>query len=357
MRTVALAPLALFVAGLAGSLLFAWGLTYGWLGGNFGRRYVLAASPFFFVLLAYLVALIGSRRKWVGGALVSLVALLSLVSHASYLQSPPEYQNPDLLAELRSLASDQIRDQDHALFTSAIYAGYYQMWFGPSRSWSLVMADPFKRYLTGDVQQEAGKLLDGGSLTGRALWLFLYGGALPENEPLRTLLAERAFPAGLHWLVFTPVNVYALPQGPLEQQNAPASFEQGIDLVEAALTQESFAGGVVNLSLAWRAGQPLHSDYTVFVHLVDAGGRLWTQHDEQPVNGELPTTAWVPGRVVRDNHGLLLPTDIPPGTYEIRAGLYDPHVTPRRRLELVGGGNAVSLGPVEIRAGMPARPG
>jgi len=36
-----------------------------------------------------------------------------------------------------------------------------------------------------------------------------------------------------------------------------------------------------------------------------------------------PMTTWRPGEHIRDNHGLALPPDLPPGTYEVWVKVYD----------------------------------
>ena len=46
------------------------------------------------------------------------------------------------------------------------------------------------------------------------------------------------------------------------------------------------------------------------------------QLDSVPVQGGLPTLRWAPGRPVRDTRTLRIPTDLPPGTYQLRAGAY-----------------------------------
>ena len=51
---------------------------------------------------------------------------------------------------------------------------------------------------------------------------------------------------------------------------------------------------------------------------------LAAQHDSEPMGGLSPTTSWEPGRIVTDRHGLLIPSDLEPGTYTLIVALYDP---------------------------------
>jgi hypothetical protein len=84
-------------------------------------------------------------------------------------------------------------------------------------------------------------------------------------------------------------------------------------------------GAPLTVQLYWEARRPL-GDYKpvtyVFVHLLDAGGGLVTQHDGPPAGGRYPLQAWIPGEVVRDAHPLVLPADMPPGTYRLQVGMY-----------------------------------
>jgi hypothetical protein len=81
-------------------------------------------------------------------------------------------------------------------------------------------------------------------------------------------------------------------------------------------------GGVVDLTLYWVARSEIEEDYTVFTHLIDAEERLWAQQDNQPREGEHPTSGWRAGEVVADSYHLLLPNDIPAGQYRLEAGMY-----------------------------------
>lgn len=105
------------------------------------------------------------------------------------------------------------------------------------------------------------------------------------------------------------------------------------------------------LALYWRAKAPVEKGYTVFVHLVDQEGRLWGQGDGVPVGGMYPTSAWLPGQLVEDRHVIQVDPGVPPGSYRVLVGLYDP--TTLERLEAVGPAGlvpdgAIVLGPVLV---------
>jgi hypothetical protein len=78
---------------------------------------------------------------------------------------------------------------------------------------------------------------------------------------------------------------------------------------------------------------PLETRYKVFLHLVDANGQLVAQRDSEPGGGLNLTSRWPPGETIIDNHGILIPSELPPGNYQLRIGLYDV-VDPNARLPI-----------------------
>ena len=85
---------------------------------------------------------------------------------------------------------------------------------------------------------------------------------------------------------------------------------------------EARAGATLRVALDFWPLDTIPEDAAVFVHLVDAGGRLRAQSDSVPVAGGLPTLRWAPGRPVRDTRALRLPAELEPGSYQLQAGLY-----------------------------------
>jgi hypothetical protein len=61
----------------------------------------------------------------------------------------------------------------------------------------------------------------------------------------------------------------------------------------------------------------------VFVHLLDAAGRIVAQTDGQPGDGALPTRGWLPREVVTDPRRIALPASLPAGAYRLELGWYD----------------------------------
>lgn len=83
------------------------------------------------------------------------------------------------------------------------------------------------------------------------------------------------------------------------------------------------AGQSLRLTLYWQAQRRMRSSYTVFVHLLDEDGLLRGQQDDVPGDGALPTTTWLEGEYVADEHQITLAEDASPGQYRLEVGLYE----------------------------------
>ncbi|MBI3761009.1 MAG: hypothetical protein HY260_03990, partial [Chloroflexi bacterium] len=83
------------------------------------------------------------------------------------------------------------------------------------------------------------------------------------------------------------------------------------------------AGGTLTLTLVWRAVATPDASYSAFVHLSDASGRVWAQSDAIPVNWTRPTTGWLAGEYIVDPRSIVLPADLPPGSYTLKVGMAD----------------------------------
>lgn len=82
------------------------------------------------------------------------------------------------------------------------------------------------------------------------------------------------------------------------------------------------AGGVVLLDLYWRVLEQPQADYTTFVHLLNSQGELIAQLDRPAGGSGAPSSTWVAGQTLRDTYPLTIPEGTPPGTYDLRIGLY-----------------------------------
>jgi len=115
---------------------------------------------------------------------------------------------------------------------------------------------------------------------------------------------------------------YDLPPVPALATPLEATLGGLIRLQGFTLQQPVAAGDALQLALFWQALERPAQEYHVFVHVVNEAGELVAQHDGPPLAGWAPTTTWPPGAMVIDTFTIPLAASLPPGEYELLAGMY-----------------------------------
>lgn len=123
-------------------------------------------------------------------------------------------------------------------------------------------------------------------------------------------------------------------------QNEPVAAID-LDLERSAAPQGAFVAAELSLILL-PAFAPLDRDYRVFVHFLDADGRLlWADDHDPPV----PSSDWRRGQTLSYGRRLAIPEDANVGEATIAVGLYHPPLG--ERLPLAG----EHLGQLSYRGG------
>ncbi len=145
------------------------------------------------------------------------------------------------------------------------------------------------------------------------------------NKPAATAyLQERA--ARIHTVTMHGIPYAAVYQLPLPNAHrlqadfGPAIRLLGYDVDTTAVR----ASGTLSVTLQWIPRGPIAQDYHMFLHVFDAEGEPVAQVDVPPGGPRAPTSAWVRHSYVTWIHPVPLPPDLPPGSYWITLGLYDP---------------------------------
>ena len=120
---------------------------------------------------------------------------------------------------------------------------------------------------------------------------------------------------------FTPPT----PQHTLDMRVGSVARLVGYDLSTTTVSP----GEQITVTLYWQALASADTEYTVFVHLLDAAGRFRGQRDAPPGDGAFPTTGWIPDEYITDIHTLTIPADVSPGTYMLQVGMYLPSTNAR----------------------------
>jgi len=169
---------------------------------------------------------------------------------------------------------------------------------------------------------------------------------------LQSLLTPETRPTGLVPIYVSQNSKLAFYRLADTQDCSPigAHFENGIALecYEAHVSQDVpvHSGRRVAVYLSWRTGSRLDASLKVFVHLLNAEGRLVAQDDSIPVLWTYPTDEWKPGEVIVDFHQFSVDAGLPPGAYTLQIGLYDPDTGAR---VAVGADDHVMLTQVTIQ--------
>jgi len=119
-----------------------------------------------------------------------------------------------------------------------------------------------------------------------------------------------------------------------------ARFGEAITLLGYNLHDEEVEPGqILRVTLFWKADDLVEEDYKVFIHLLDAQGQVLAQHDSRPVGGSRPTTGWLVGEIIPDNHGVFIPWGMSPGEYQLVIGMYEPQTG--ERLSVASNGEVI----------------
>ena len=135
------------------------------------------------------------------------------------------------------------------------------------------------------------------------------------NQPQTSLLADGD---GL-LLLRRGEEPHYTPQKVLNVEFGGQVLLVGYDVSAQKTTAE---GQRLDVRLYWQAQRPLTQDYTIFIHLMDAGGERMAQQDDPPWMGAFPTSAWPVGRVLPDTHTIDVPEGVALDQCLLWVGLY-----------------------------------
>jgi len=133
-------------------------------------------------------------------------------------------------------------------------------------------------------------------------------------------------------LILDYLVVEQLAATPADPLSPPVNLDNKVFLLGTTITHEDgraadgqpfHAGEQLHVQTIWQTTGLMDVDYTALGHLVGPDGQLAAQHDQQPLNGFVPTTRWYPGQIFVDSYLLEIPGDAAAGTYALHIGMYD----------------------------------
>ena len=216
----------------------------------------------------------------------------------------------------------------------------------PSSRWQpgALYADPYLVPVRGPI--EAGSPLLARVYTG----LIDPASADTGNLPLKahTLDGAEVTPivAAVELAPWQPPDISALDLQPATAVFGNVIQMSGYDVPANTLE----AGTVLTTTIAWDAtGQPA-TDYTAYVHMIDAQGRQVAGYDRAPAGDRFPTSHWRRGDQVVSTFALNLPADLPAGDYQLWVGLYETTSAGALRLPITDAGG-LSAGDGQVAIG------
>ena len=277
-------------------------------------RFLMPAVPMYLLLLAYLA----SRAARLQLALAVLATLtvaggMLYALRATYLAEGHllEPQVVALTEQLQGVA----RPEDAVVFQAGWNIGYFASHFGggmpklyemtelpPSRAAVLLKDHPrvwlARYYLDGSEDTPAG-------------WLDRHWTKAEERQ-----------------IGSVNLRLYVqMPDGtPEEHPNLVFTTGEGMPLLSVAALRVAAGpyrpSDTVIAGIRWQVLAAPGRRYTAFLHLIDERGERVAGHDAEPLGGRQPTDTWRQWEMVEDGQALLLPANLPPGSYGLRLGLY-----------------------------------
>jgi len=134
---------------------------------------------------------------------------------------------------------------------------------------------------------------------------------------------------------------------PPELSPSPSTtFGHKIQLLASRVDETHLASaGQLEVTLFWRALQPVGGDYTIYLKLVNPAFHIWGQQDSRPYHDGSPTWTWREGQIIYDPRQLELLPGTPPGEYRIEIIPVEIYSTEALEADT---GEPVLLGPIEV---------
>lgn len=294
----------------------------------FQERYLLVVAPAFIILVArglgrcleLVEGWLPDRWPW------ALAVVLAFLVSASFLSLHNWFFDDAYTKGEYGLMMNYVRDHaqpgDLLLLNNPLQEALFDYYRPPGVAYRFISRDDLR------TEQRASRALAALTEGYSRVWLVMFGYA-EQYDPQHLAerwLSEHGYRSIYRSFLGAYLTLYLMPPAGISsspQTVVAANLGDEVLLVGYSLgSREVRAGEVFTLSLYWQALAEMERRYTVFTHLLDADNRVVAQMDGEPLGGTHPTTEWQFGEIVRDNYGLLIAPDTPPGEYLLEVGMY-----------------------------------
>ncbi|NDJ86950.1 MAG: hypothetical protein GYB66_13800 [Chloroflexi bacterium] len=283
------------------------------------------------------------RLNSIFGLGLGLIYLVCLGVGLNSLRDDPRYlRQPDVLLLINAMEEAVSEDDAVILYDQGLQSAFMNYFKVPAFLASLPYS-PGENYRPGidppeweDAPPEtllgtgSTVMLDWAAERYSRIWLVVNTSPAIATElrPTERYMAQNYYPIDEIQVsdVARAVQFYArpVPDGtPAVQQNIQFGDHltlAGFDLPEGEVYNP---GEVVPVSLVWETLQSLETSYNVSIRVAESGRPPVAQRDGLPQGTFGDTALWHPGEQYRDNHGLVLPDDLPPGEYHLQVIIYE----------------------------------
>jgi mannosyltransferase len=324
----------------------------------FHPRYIMLATPPYYLLLAYAIGQIWKRVPAFG--LLSVVFLLAAFVPAIQADFFDPASFGDDTRGLARFIESQAREDDVILIDVPYPFDYYYHGQAPAH------------YLFVDIHTVAQRLTELCQGRERVFWIRWHksdtdprGAALFLLDKYGQRLGQADFRGyNVLWYQLPPHGTFSLTS---EINPTDVNFANQISLVgyayggrgagptsseEEVEAQVVPAGKKMWAVLQWQLQQKVARDYKVALFLKDRRGHLIGQDDRQLINDRhLYTSSWWLDEVVTNVYDPLVPDGTPPGQYTVEVAVYEPESLARLDVFDANGapqGTTVRLGNIEV---------
>ena len=289
----------------------------------FQERYLLVVAPAFIILAARGLGWMADKSSW--ALVLGLLLAFAVVSVSSFSLHNWFFDDAYTKGEYK-LMMDYVRGHaqpgDLLLLNNPLQEALFDYYRPPGVFYHLVSRHDLRTEQRADESLAA--LTEGYS----RVWLVMFGYA-EQYDPdhlAERWLSEHGYRSSYRSFLGAYLTLYVLSPDDASfpmQHSVAANLDYKALLMGYGLAaQEIESGGTLRLTLYWQALAEMDRRYTIFVHLLDSDNRIAAQMDSEPLGGTHPTTEWQLGEIVRDNYGLLVAPDTPPGEYLLEVGMY-----------------------------------
>jgi len=324
----------------------------------FHPRYIMLATPPYYLLLAYALRQIWKRVSVVG--LLSVVFLLTAFVPAIQADFFDPASFSDDTRGLARFIERQAGENDVVLIDVPYPFDYYYQGRAPAH------------YLFVDIHTVAQRLTELCLGRERAFWIRWHKSDTDPRGAVLFLLDKYGQPLGQAGFRGYDVLWYQLPSHGIfsltsEINPIDVDFADQISLVgyayggrgAGATSSEAEvearvvpAGKTMWAVLQWQLQQKVDRNYKVALYLKDSRGHLIEQDDRRLINDRhLYTSSWWLDEVVTNVYDPLVPDGTPPGQYTVEVAVYEPESLARLDVLDAHGipqGTTVQLGNIKV---------